>query len=62
MVKVVNDGWYTSKKLMCDFKVENGIITHATGIYHDLPKYAYNSKGCRVDNVKYSSRYSYKWC
>lgn len=62
MVKFVNDGWHESKSLNCDFKVENGIITHATGISHDLPKYAYNSKGCRVDNVKYSSRYNYKWC
>nr|DAR89474.1 MAG TPA: hypothetical protein [Caudoviricetes sp.] len=43
MGKVVKDGWYESKSLGCDFKVENGIIIHATGISHDLPKYAYNS-------------------
>lgn len=41
---VVCDGWHESKSLGCDFKVENGMITHATGIAHDLPKYAYNSK------------------
>ena len=59
---VVCDGWHESKSLDCDFKVENGMITYAMGITHVLPKYAYNSKGYRVDNVKYSNRYNYKWC
>lgn len=60
--KGLENVWHESKVSDCDFNVCGGYIVRATNLDHTKPKYAYDRDGYRVDGVKYSSRYEYRWC